>query len=490
MSVLLLAIPPVVLMLSAMRHDSFLLTCGAAGALFGSLLFVGYARIWRPPVCGSVIIITLTALAWLWFGVQGPSTSFDHLCRAILLSLAIGLLIANDLTRSGVEARRRAVKLCRKLQERTWWPNDKSEFPLLPEVRALRFVLQDTPESAIRLFHDPRAEVRLSLFLALQSRPYWRSNEAAAVITAIKAETEPDVRAEGIRTLAEANDTRVIAAVSGFLRDPSPAVRKAVIQTLLNGPAEKWYLVRETIRVAMADPKFNTEGALPGSAGILAPIATIDLFNWASENEPLGGRATATIVAHYSRLLCDDLHPSLASEICQDIIDPTTPPGLRIELAVMMRELGLFLPQYLDRMTDIDQPSPLRLMAVETLLAHDPANADAIDVLRGLARHANRETILEVARLLQTYLRIDMGLTQRSNFTNRHAAEVTRLVNNWARNHKQASQPQLSQLDPVPPSSESDSPAPPRRLKMGRPPAYIPPASGEIILPKTDRIQF
>ena len=65
-------------------------------------------------------------------------------------------------------------------------------------------------------------------------------------------------------------------------------------------------------------------------------------------------------------------------------------------------------------MTDIDQPSPLRLMAVETLLAHDPGNADAVDVFRGLARHANRETILEVARLLQTYLRIDVGLSSQA----------------------------------------------------------------------------
>ena len=488
-SVLLLTIPPVVLMFAAIRNQSFLLTCGAAAELLGSLLFVGAARIWRPPVCGSVILITLIGLGWLWFGSHGPLTAFDHACRAVLLSLAIGLLIANDLTRSGVEARRRAVKICRRLQQRTWWPSKTEEFEQLPEVRGLRLVLLDTPEAAIRLFHDPRPEVRLSLFLALQARTYWRSNEAAAVVNAIKAETDPNVRAEGVRALAAAEESLVIGAISGFLRDPHPPVRKAVIQTLLQGPMEKWFLVRETLRSAMADPKFNIHGPLPGAAGLLPALALSDLFNWAGESEPLGGRATATIVAHYSRQLRDENHPSLASELCQQIIDANTPPGLRIELAVMIRELGLFVPQLLDRMTDIDQPSPLRLMAVETLLCHDPHNADAVDVLRGLARHANRETIMEVARLLQTYLRVDMGLSSKqSNMSNRHAAEVTRLVNNWARNTKQSPRLKPGVQESPPPLPATD--IPPRRLKSGPPPALIPPAPGESELSDTDRIQF
>ena len=262
-SVLLLAIPPVVLMFSAMRHDSFLLACGAAGALLGSLLFVGYARIWRPPVCGSVILITLIGLAWLWFGVQGEVTAFDHLSRASLLSLAIGLLMANDLTRSGVEARRRAVKLCRKLQERTWWPQEPSEFALLPEVRALRFVLARytrvghsiyftirVPRSGSRSFSrynpDLIGEATRRQRSSMRSKP-------RPIRRPVPKESEPSPR-RTIRGLSRLSVPFYVIPVRWFAK---PSFRR-----LLNGPAEKWYLVRETLRVAMADPKFQTEGPL------------------------------------------------------------------------------------------------------------------------------------------------------------------------------------------------------------------------------------
>ena len=90
-------------------------------------------------------------------------------------------------------------------------------------------------------------------------------------------------------------------------------------------------------------------------------------------------------------------------------------------------------PELLDRMTDSDQPGPLRVLAAEILLGWNPSNADAIDVLRGLGRQANRETALVIARLLQTYLRVEVGLPSAGlPVGSKHAAEVARRVFQWA----------------------------------------------------------
>jgi hypothetical protein len=85
-------------------------------------------------------------------------------------------------------------------------------------------------------------------------------------------------------------------------------------------------------------------------------------------------------------------------------------PALRVELAALLRDHHLLSPDLLDRLTNMDQPGPIRLFAAEQMLrinAHDP---DGVDVLRGLARQPNREMALSVATVLQNVLGLDLGL--------------------------------------------------------------------------------
>ena len=112
---------------------------------------------------------------------------------------------------------------------------------------------------------------------------------------------------------------------------------------------------------------------------------------------------------------------------------------LRVELAALLRDSRLLPPELLDRMTDADQPGPVRLMAVEIVLAQDPTDASAVDVLKGLGRHPNRESALAIARLLQRYLRIDFGLPLNGTSpSSKLAAEVTQKVTRWANDRGEA----------------------------------------------------
>jgi hypothetical protein len=64
----------------------------------------------------------------------------------------------------------------------------------------------------------------------------------------------------------------------------------------------------------------------------------------------------------------------------------------------------------------------------------------AIDVLRGLGRQSHRETVLTIARLLQTYLGVDVGLPEGPPLA----------ANSKARPVAQAALPALKQTAPPP----------------------------------------
>ncbi len=432
-SLALLALPVAVLGVAAARYQSASLAVGALATALAACLFVRERAVWRPPVSGTVIILYLLALGWLWVATHEAADGFARFGRGLFLLVAVGLLVVHDLTRTGVEPRRRARVLNNRLQTRARWPRTPGEFHDLPEVKALRVVVRDDPALVFELLEDRRAEVQMAGMAALQGRPFWRWAEAAVVLKAARGPVPGEVRVLAVTALASAVAPDVLDGVCEFLRDPLPEVRAAAVAALLRGGEERWAVVRGAMRRMLAEPTLAADGALPGAAGRLSALAMCDLTGWAAEPPPLGERAVRTLVDHYHALLSAGVHPALPFELGRLITDASTPAVLRVELAALLRDSRLLPPDLLDRMTDADQPGPVRLMAVEIVLAQDPADASAVDVLKGLGRHPNRESALAIARLLQRYLRIDFGLPPNGTSpSSKLAAEVTQKVTRWA----------------------------------------------------------
>ena len=470
----LLFAPAVLLLISALRYEAsaFLLAgVGVVGA--GGMLLVRRPVVWKPPTSGLVIAIYLIALGWLWVATRDDADGFARLGRGFCVLVAVGLLIGHDLTRSGLEPRRRARGHCRSLVCRTRWPMTLAEYHHLPEVQGLREVVHEDAGPTLRLLTDPRPEVRAAGLLVLQGRTKWRPAEANMVLVAARQAAEPSLRAAAIHALVTATDAETLAAIAEFLRDPAREVRQAAASVVTLADAN-WPVVREHVRVALADPELADEGPLPIPGGGLSGLAVCDLTTWSSENEPLSTRSISTLTDHYALALQIGHQPDLPYMIGSMVTDPQNPPALRVELVGLLHEFDLVTPELLDRMTNVDQPGPVRLLAAEILLANDPNHPDGLDVLRGLGRQPNRETALMIARILQARLGMDMGLPPEKMHVAPHskqAAEAARRVFQWAsgragepggpgvmRSTRPQSTPSLSGLErtpgprPVPPA--------------------------------------
>lgn len=427
----LLLVPPAVLGVAALRQQSALLAVGAIAQVLGAALLVRSRYAWRPPASAVVICLYLIALGWLWFATQDTPDPFARFGRGLFLLGAVGLLVCHDLTRTGVEPRRRAKKWTHALLTRTHWPRDADGVAGLPEVRALYAAVRGDPTLAFVLLDDPRAEVQLAALTALQDRDGWRWDAAAVVLEAGRKAVVPEVRAAAIRAVATADTGDIAKAVSEGFRDPSAEVRAAATDALLAGGDHRWAALRNAVRAALTDPHLAGDGPLPNAAGRLPAGGLCDLSNWAAEPGTLAERSVNTLVSHYHALLAAGTDPGLAADLGRQVTEAETPPVLRLELALLLRNLGLIPPTLQDRMTDPDQPSPVRLIAVEVMLAADAADVTALDVLRGLGRQQNRETGLAIARILQKYCQVNLGLPAQGA-SPKQQMEAAQRVYRWA----------------------------------------------------------
>ncbi len=431
----LLFAPASILLLASMRYEAsaFLLAgVGVVGA--GGMLLVRRPSVWKPPTSGLLIAVYLIGLGWLWVATRENADGFARLARGFFVIIAVALLIGHDLTRSGLEPRRRARGYCKSLVSRTRWPMTLAEYHLMPEIQGLREVVHEDAGPILRLLSDPRPEVRAAGLLVLQGRNRWRPAEAAAVLVAARQAAEPTLRAAALHALITANDPETLTAIGEFLRDPSPEVRQAAA-TVISFVDENWPIVREHVKAALADVALMDDGPLPIPGGGLSGLAVCDLTTWASEAEPLSTRSIRTLTDHYALALQIGHQPDLPYMLGSMVTDAQNPPALRVELVGLLHEFELVTPDLLDRMTNIDQPGPVRLLAAEILLANDPEHPDGLDVLRGLGRQPNRETALMIARILQARLGMDMGLPPEKMHVAPHskvAAEAARRVFQWA----------------------------------------------------------
>lgn len=433
LSLVLILLPAVILGLSAAVYQSPVLAAGAGVSLCGGMLVIRAVPVWHPPASGLLILVYLMALGWFWVGAPYPADQPTRLIRGTFLLVAVALLICHDLNRTGLGPRFKAMQICRRILKRQQWPATPEECARLSEVRHLRDAVVNDPRPALDLLHDYRPQVRLVALLALQGRSNWRPEETAVLTTAARSAVEPAVRAAAVAALARANDARALATLSGFLRDPNMEVRAAAISSLFVDSARNWPLIRDEIRNTLASPGLVGDDPLIGAAGRLPAVAVCDLTTWAAEQPPLATRAIRALVDHYGAELASGDYPGLPMQLAQQVIDASAPPALRVELAGLLRSLNLIPAEVLDRMTDADQPGPIRILAAETMISADVNNAEALDVLRGLGRQPNRETALTIARLLQQYLGMDMGLPSGTIEPNSKAAvEAARRVLQWA----------------------------------------------------------
>lgn len=432
-SLALLLLPCAVLSALGYRTDLVPLYVGAGVQALYALTLLRAHPVWRPPVSATLIILYLIALAWLWLPTRGSSDWAVHLGQSVLLLMAVALAAVHDLIRTGAEPLRRANKWCGRLVTRTQWPLQLADCRALPEVVALRAAVRDEVRPVLALLTDPRPEVQCAALGALEYRSRWQPGEAELVLKTARESFEPAVRAAAAYAMAAVDSADLIVGLARLLRDPAAEVRAAAAESLLWNADARWPYARDGVRESLADARFAADGPL-FTTGRLPAAAIADLITWAEEHAPLAPRAIATVAEQYHRDLTDGDRPELASQLAAMMLDTGAAPALRVELVALLRDHNLLSADLLDRLTNMDQPGPIRLFAAEQMLRINPHDPDGVDVLRGLARQPNREMAMSVAAVLQNVLGVDLGLPpgELPPTNGKLAADVTRRVLLWA----------------------------------------------------------
>ena len=432
-SLVLLLLPSAVLGYMAYRTQSIPVAAGAGVQFLFALVFVRAHPVWRPPTSASMVVLYIIALAWLWLPTRDSSDWVIHIGQGALLLIAVGLAALHDLTRTGAEPLRRANKWCGRLAGRQHWPMQLADCRTLPEVMALREAVRDEVRPVLALLSDPRPEVQCAALGALEYRPHWQPGEAELVMKAARESVEPAVRAAAAYAMAGVSSAELVAGLAAFLRDPAVEVRAAAAEALLWDADARWPFARDGVREALADPELAHDGPL-FTTGRVSVAALADLITWAEEHAPLAQRAIVTLAEQFHRDRTDGDRPELGSQLAAMMLDPNAAPALRVELAALLRDHHLLTADLLDRLTNMDQPGPIRLFAAEQMLRINPHNPDGVDVLRGLARQPNRELAVRVAAVLQNVLGLDVGLPAGDlpAPNSKPAADVARRVVMWA----------------------------------------------------------
>jgi hypothetical protein len=435
-----LFLPTALLVIAGLRSSqSNNLMLWLATAIQGFVCLLGFLsrRSWRQPTGPSVITLYLIALAGLWWG-DGINDWYTSGAKAILLVVPLIVFGWQTLVDSGAPAMRRARVLAHRLANRKEWPADLAGCRTLPEVKALRAALNVDATPALALLSHPRPEVRLAALAALEFRKDWRPGHAELVLQVAQRAEQPAVRAAAVTALGNLDDRTVVETVAQFLHDPSWEVRKAAAESLLWDTEQRWPWIRFAVRRVLADTLYQNDGPLWHEGQLLTAEAVKDLTAWSAEKGVLALRAALTLGAHYSRALTERSDPTLVQRLRHLLGDPHSPACLRIELAHLLQQHQELDRPLLERMLDPGNPAPLRMVAIETILADDlegSIHASAVAALRDLARLPNREIALATADLIQRRLGVDLGLALGQPLPpvhTRQAADVTRRVMAWA----------------------------------------------------------
>jgi hypothetical protein len=430
---LIVLAPGVTLFVAAVRTNSIAFAIGAAVIGLAGLWLVRKHQVWKPPLGLPVAILLVSAAAWFCVDPKGSQDSYSRAARGSLLMVAAMVFGINELFRSGHEPRRRANAVVRTVLDRKHWPLTLLDCREIPEVLALQEALQNDLSPLVRLMSDPRPEVRAAGFAAVEGRRHWRLTEAQLMLEAARNTVEPGVRAVAALSLGGIRHTDIYAEVALFLRDPAQEVRAAAAAGLLSDGGQRWPIIREHVKNTLLDPKLANDGSLPGATGLYPNAAIEDFTAWAVEGGLVGERSVRTLISHWNYRLKHGEPEPIADHLLRQIFDPNLATELRVGYARLLNKHKRLTPYALDRMTGVDQPGPVRLMAAEMLLIANPDNPDGIDVLRGLGRQQNREISINIARILQTHLAIPFGLPAvLPAMQSKQAAEIVKRVVMWA----------------------------------------------------------
>ena len=433
----LLMLPAGLLLFASIQAEGYAQTLLWYGATFQALMFcflVLTQRAALEPLGALTTISYLIAVAWLWVA-QGPSGEWHaHLMQFVLLVVPLGLFALQTLSDSGAFAARRAHQLVQRLLKRKDWPAELSECRDLPEVKALREALAADASPALALLVHPRPQVRLAALSALEFRTEWFPGQPELVLRFAQQAAEPPLRAAAVTTLANIDEQPLIEMMAEFLRDPNREVRRATADALFWDHEHRWPWVRQQVRMALADPAFQNDGALTYIGPALSAEAVADLSAWSTEKGVLGVRAALTMADQYSRNLALSPDASLPQALKLRLANPQTPAALRLELAQLLKANKELDRRMQESLLDSANPAPLRLLAAEMLLAEGPHGA-SVAALREIARIPNREMALMAADIVQRKLGVDLGLALGQPLPAPHsrlAADVTRQLMRWA----------------------------------------------------------
>jgi HEAT repeat protein len=397
------------------------------------LSFVSRAS-WQASIGPSLVALYLIALGWMWLGDDGKPDWYFHLSQATLLLVPLCVFAVQTLTSSGAPTLRRARLLAQSLANRTDWPADLTACRSLPIVKALREALALNATPALSLLQHPRVEVRVAALAALEFRRDWQPGQAELVLHVARRAKEPPVRAAAVMALANHDSRAIVEDLAEFLRDPAWEVRKAAMEALLWDCERRWPWIRQALRAVLADPAYQSDGPVPCDGVLLTPEALADFNAWAAEKGVLGIRAALTLGGQYGRALSEQADQRLVAALQEQLADSHTAPTLRMEIARLLQAHGQLEPDLLRCLLNATNPAPLRLIAVDTLLA-DGHHPEALSALCEVARLPNREIALATAEVVQRRLGVDLGLPPGQTLPalhSRQAAEVTRRVMAWA----------------------------------------------------------
>jgi hypothetical protein len=439
----LLFLPVTLLLGASLRRGegAGLLWLGTLFQALACLLTVLSRSSWREPAGPALIMLYVIGLSWLVLGSAGDNDWYLHLSQAVLLVVPLGFFGAQCLRESGAPALRRARHLAGRLAARGEWPADLEACRLLPEVKALRESLHVDAAPALAMLNSQRPQVRVAALAALEYRHNWRPGQPQVVLHLAQRAAEPEVRAAAVNALANLEDRVLIEALAEFLHDPSPLVRKTATEALLWNTEGRWAWVRHAVRAALADPDCLDDGPLHLTGNGLTREVVADLTAWTAEKGALAMRAALTLGAHYGQVLAAGPDPGLVAELRGQLLDPHTPSMLRLELARLLHQHRELDAKLLRGLLDPAMPAPVRLIAVEALLA-EGNSPEALAALHDLARLPNREIALATAEVVQRRLGVDLGLprgqTPPPAVYSRQAADVARRVLLWANHHEVA----------------------------------------------------
>jgi hypothetical protein len=436
----LLLLPALLLSVAAERATdrANLLWLGAGVELVGCVFALAGGPGWQGPADLAVIVLYVTGFSYLIGAGPGPDDWYGHVALAVLLVVPLGCFGRRILHESGAPALRQARVAATRLARRTEWPDDLAECRNLPEVVALRDALHIDASPALALLNDPRPQVRVGALAALEYRQRWRPGQPDLVLQMARNSPEPEIRAAAVRALANLADRELVEGVSEFLYDPSGRVRRAAGEALLGDPEGNWAWVRPAVRRALSEPLCQNDGPLCPEGGELSPEAVADLTAWAAEKGLLGLRAAVTLGDHFARKFAAGADSVTVKQLRGKAEDVHAPPMLRLELARLLHKHRELDAPLLRHLVSPSTPAPLRLLAVEALLACGES-AQAMAALNDLARLPNREIALAVAEVAQRRLGLNFGLPHNQPLPpvqSRLAAEVARRVLAWATRHE------------------------------------------------------